>query len=96
MARGFGLANSFWLEGPDGAVVVDTLDSLSGARKVMQGFRQVSDKKVKAIILTHHHQDHTDGTKVWYTTQQTRHIYPMLTNVGPTSHTVGQQWSNIG
>ncbi len=64
VAVGFGLANSVLLEGDDGVVIVDTLESAEAARPVKEGFRQISAKPVKAIILTHFHTDHVFGTKV--------------------------------
>jgi len=64
VAVGFGLANSVLLEGEDGVVIVDTLESAEAARPVKEAFRRISAKPVKAIILTHFHTDHTFGAKV--------------------------------
>ncbi|MDB5977648.1 MAG: fold metallo-hydrolase [Nevskia sp.] len=61
VAVGYGIANSILLEGSDGAIVVDTMESMESARKVLAEFRKVSDKPVKAIVYTHSHPDHVGG-----------------------------------
>ena len=64
VAVGYGLANSVLLEGEDGVVIVDTMESAEAARPVKEAFRRISPKPVKAIVLTHFHTDHIFGTKV--------------------------------
>lgn len=64
VAVGFGLANSVLLEGKDGVVIVDTMESAEAASKVKKEFQRVSSKPVKAIIYTHFHSDHTQGAAV--------------------------------
>lgn len=61
-AVGWGLANMTMIEGDDGVVIVDTLESVDNAREVMRAFRTITDKPVKAIVYTHNHYDHTMGT----------------------------------
>ncbi len=62
VAVGFGLANCILLEGVDGCVVIDTLESLDAAEGVLDAFSFITDRKpVKAIILTHFHTDHYNG-----------------------------------
>ncbi len=61
VAIGYGIANSIMLEGDDGLVIVDTMESLEAARQVLAEFRKLSDKPVKAIIYTHSHPDHVGG-----------------------------------
>ena len=51
-AVGFGLANSIMIEGDDGLIIVDTMESLQEAREVLAEFRKISDKPIKAIIYT--------------------------------------------
>ncbi|HWY23533.1 MAG TPA: alkyl sulfatase dimerization domain-containing protein [Nevskia sp.] len=65
VAVGYGIANSILLEGTDGAIVVDTMESVESARKVLAEFRKVSDKPVKAIVYTHSHPDHVGGAAVF-------------------------------
>lgn len=61
VAVGFGIANSILIEGDDGAIVVDTLESLESAQAVAAAFAKVSSKPVKAIVYTHSHPDHVSG-----------------------------------
>ncbi len=61
VAIGYGLANSIMLEGDDGIIIVDTMESADEARTVLAEFRKITDKPVKAIIYTHNHTDHVFG-----------------------------------
>ena len=61
MAIGYGLANSIMLEGDDGIIIVDTMETEEEAREVLAAFRTLTDKPVKAIIYTHNHTDHVFG-----------------------------------
>ncbi len=61
VAVGFGIANSILIEGDDGAIVVDTMESLESAQAVAAEFAKVSTKPVKAIVYTHSHPDHVSG-----------------------------------
>lgn len=64
VAVGFGLANSILLEGRDGVVIVDTMESAEAARPVHEAFRKISAAPVRAIVLTHSHADHIFGAGV--------------------------------
>lgn len=64
-AVGFGLANAIMIEGDDGLIIVDTMESLQEARGVLKAFRKISDKPVKAIVYTHNHTDHIFGAQVF-------------------------------
>jgi len=64
VAVGFGLANSILLEGDDGVVIVDTMESAEAAIPVKTAFNKITAKPVKAIIYTHYHADHINGAKV--------------------------------
>ena len=64
MAVGYALANSIWLSGPDGVVVVDTTESMEAAREVVHSMRQVIRGPIKGVIYTHSHPDHCFGTEV--------------------------------
>ncbi len=65
VAIGYSLANSILLEGEDGVVIVDTLESSRRAEEVLAAFREVTQKPVKAVILTHNHPDHVYGGTVF-------------------------------
>lgn len=60
-AVGFGLANSIMIEGDDGLIIVDTMETNEEAATVLEAFRKISPKPVKAIIYTHNHADHVMG-----------------------------------
>ncbi|WP_095210187.1 alkyl sulfatase dimerization domain-containing protein [Endozoicomonas ascidiicola] len=62
-AVGFGLANSIMIEGDDGIIIVDVMESKEAAEAVMKEFRKITDKPVKALIYTHNHADHVLGGK---------------------------------
>lgn len=61
VAIGYGIANSVLIEGDDGAIVIDTMESLEAARLVAAEFAKKTSKPVKAIIYTHSHPDHVQG-----------------------------------
>jgi alkyl sulfatase BDS1-like metallo-beta-lactamase superfamily hydrolase len=65
VAIGFGLANSILIEGDDGAIIVDTMESLEAAALVKAEFDKITSKPVKAIIYTHNHADHIFGARAF-------------------------------
>jgi len=46
---------SFVFAGPDGIIIVDTTESETACQKVYKEFRKISEKPLKAIIITHFH-----------------------------------------
>jgi alkyl sulfatase BDS1-like metallo-beta-lactamase superfamily hydrolase len=64
VAIGYGLANSILIEGRDGVIIVDTMESAEAARPVKAAFDAITSKPVKAIIYTHNHADHVFGAAV--------------------------------
>ena len=65
VAIGYSLANSMLLEAPDALIVVDTTESIDSARKVAAEFRKLRpEKRVRTIVYTHNHADHTFGAEV--------------------------------
>ncbi|MDP5069848.1 MAG: MBL fold metallo-hydrolase [Congregibacter sp.] len=58
--RGFG--NVIMIEGDDGLIIIDTTTANEHAAVAESAFREISDKPIKAIIYTHHHADHINGT----------------------------------
>lgn len=65
VAVGYGLANSILIEGDDGAIVVDTMESRRAAEAVKAEFDKITDKPIVAIIYTHNHYDHVMGAAVF-------------------------------
>ena len=65
VAIGYGLANSIMIEGDDGVVIVDTMESVEAAEAVKAEFDMITTKPVKGIIYTHNHADHIFGSKVF-------------------------------
>ena len=64
VAVGYGLANSILLEGDNGVIIVDTMESAEAAIPVKEAFNKITSKPVKGIIYTHFHSDHTQGAAV--------------------------------
>ncbi len=65
VAVGYGIANSILIEGKDGTVIIDTLESAEAAKAVKRAFDKITTKPLKTIIYTHFHPDHTFGTGVF-------------------------------
>jgi len=65
VAIGYGLANSILLEGQDGVVIVDVMESVEAAIPVKNAFENITTKPIKAIIYTHYHADHVFGAGVF-------------------------------
>lgn len=65
VAVGYGLANSILIEGNDGVIVVDVMESLAAAESVLFEFRKITDLPVSAIVYTHNHYDHINGAGVF-------------------------------
>ena len=75
VAVGYGIANSILIEGTDGNIVVDTMESMESAHAVALDFEKVSSKPVKAIIYTHSHPDHIGGAPAFIAPGTTVPIY---------------------
>ena len=61
VAIGFGLANSILIEGENGNIIVDCMESNEAAEKVKAEFNKISSQPIKALIYTHNHADHIFG-----------------------------------
>lgn len=62
---GFGGSNSTMIEGDEGVIIIDTLESIEGAENLKKEFDSITDKPVKAIIYSHFHGDHTGGASIF-------------------------------
>ncbi len=61
VAIGYGLANSILIEGDDGVIIVDAMESVETAAVVRAEFESITLKPIKALIYTHNHADHVFG-----------------------------------
>jgi alkyl sulfatase BDS1-like metallo-beta-lactamase superfamily hydrolase len=64
VAIGYGLANSILIEGRDGLIIVDAMESAEAAEAVKSAFARISTQPVKALIYTHFHSDHIGGGRI--------------------------------
>jgi len=66
VAVGFGLANCVLIEGEEGCVLIDALESVEAADEAVATFRPILDRKpIKTIIITHFHTDHSYGIEAF-------------------------------
>lgn len=49
---------------PEGLIIVDVTESVTAATEIFKEFRKITNKPIKAILYTHHHQDHIGGAQV--------------------------------
>lgn len=66
VAVGFSPANVSMIDGDEGLVIIDTGMSVDDGTRIMEEFRKLSDKPVKAIVFTHAHGDHTGGAAAFF------------------------------
>lgn len=62
-AVGYGIANSYLVEGDEFNIIIDATDSVFQAKKVYAQFNAINQNPIAAIIYTHNHGDHTLGAK---------------------------------
>ena len=62
-AVGYGIANSYLIEGDELNIIIDATDSVFQAEKVYSKFNAINSNPIAAIIYTHNHGDHTLGAK---------------------------------
>ena len=53
------------IEGDDGNILIDTLESRESAIELKKDFQLISSKPIVAIIYTHNHADHINGAEVF-------------------------------
>jgi alkyl sulfatase BDS1-like metallo-beta-lactamase superfamily hydrolase len=64
-AVGYNLANIIAVEGPEGLVIVDTGLEMKQGEEALADLRRITAKPVAAIVYTHHHVDHVQGTRAF-------------------------------
>jgi glyoxylase-like metal-dependent hydrolase (beta-lactamase superfamily II) len=64
-AIGYDLANSILIEGENGNILIDTLESRENAIELKKDFEILSSKSIIAIIYTHNHADHVNNPSVF-------------------------------
>jgi len=65
IAVGYGAANVILIEAENSCILIDTLESTSGAKVLNSMLKLISKKPIKTIIYTHSHQDHVGGAAVF-------------------------------
>jgi len=61
---GYAIANTIIVEGETGLIVIDTTESLEAAAEIFSEVRKITSKPIEAIVYTHNHADHVQGTEV--------------------------------
>ena len=69
-AVGYGIANSYLIEGSGLNIIIDATDSTFQAEKVYAEFKSINANPIAAIIYTHNHGDHTLGAKYFFDQQE--------------------------
>ena len=65
-AIGYQVSANTMIVGEDGVIIVDPGQQVPGASRVRVEFEKITDKPVRAIIYTHGHGDHTNGSPAFY------------------------------
>ena len=61
MATGFGFSNIVFVEGEASTIVIDWGMIQSNTQRALEAYREISDKPIKTLLLTHPHGDHFGG-----------------------------------
>jgi len=64
-AQFFGMANIIMVEGDDGIIILDSGESYEHAKEILEEFRKITDKPVKAVILSNTLPDHSKGVRAF-------------------------------
>ena len=63
LAYGYGLASPSMVIGTDGIIIIDTNEDVEKSSESLKEFRKITDKPIRAVIITHWHPDHWRGIK---------------------------------
>lgn len=69
-AVGFGLSYPVMIEGEDGIIIIDPGETVEMMESILTEFRKITDKPVKAVIISHSHGDHWGGMSTCVTKEQ--------------------------
>ncbi|MFK7804901.1 MAG: alkyl sulfatase dimerization domain-containing protein [Anaerolineae bacterium] len=65
MSIGFSASNSAIIQGETGLILIDTHESTLAAEIVLAKYREIDQRPIHTIILTHEHRDHISGASVF-------------------------------
>ena len=64
-AIGYTVSANSMIVGDDGIIIVDPGQTMPGSRQIRAEFEKITNKPVKAVIYTHGHGDHTNGSRAF-------------------------------
>ncbi|GAA6141323.1 MBL fold metallo-hydrolase [Hydrogenophaga sp. 5NK40-0174] len=59
------ISNAGFVVTPEGVVVIDALGSPHAAKRLIKAIRQVTDKPITDVVMTHYHADHIYGLQAF-------------------------------
>ena len=65
-AIGYQVSANTMIVGDDGVIIIDPGQQVPGAAQVRAEFERITDKPVRAIVYTHSHPDHANGSPAFY------------------------------
>lgn len=71
-AVGYGLEYPVMIEGTDGIIVIDPGETIENMEVIWKEFRKITQKPVKAVIISHNHGDHWGGMSLCVTEEESR------------------------
>ena len=63
---GYQVSTNSMIVGDDGVIIIDPGQQVPAARLVRAEFEKITDKPIRAIIYTHGHSDHTNGSPAFF------------------------------
>ena len=65
-AIGYQVTANTMIVGDDGVIIIDPGAQVASTERVRAAFEEITEKPVRAIIYTHGHSDHVNGSPVFY------------------------------